>query len=66
LQAAYTADDVYAAHAAGKIGSLIGVEGGHQIDQSLGALRMFFDAGARYLTLSKEQSEQHGTARHSV
>ena len=47
-----TAEDVEAAFAAGRIASLIGMEGGHSIDSSLGALRMFRELGARYMTLT--------------
>jgi membrane dipeptidase len=36
----------------GRIASLIGVEGGHLIENSLGALRVYYDLGARYLTLT--------------
>jgi len=52
LQAAFTAQDIWTAHAAGRIASLIGMEGGHVIENSLGALRAYFDLGARYMTLT--------------
>jgi membrane dipeptidase len=49
---AYTADDVVRIHKAGRIASLIGVEGGHQMGDSLPALRQLYAAGARYMTLT--------------
>jgi membrane dipeptidase len=49
---AYTAADVTRAHKAGRIASLIGVEGGHQINNSLDVLRAYYDLGARYMTLT--------------
>lgn len=49
---ALTADDVMRIHKSGKIASLIGMEGGHSINNSLGVLRQFYDAGARYMTLT--------------
>src|SRR5215813_7350952 len=52
LALCHTADEVEAAHAAGKVASLIGMEGGHSIACSLGALRMFHALGARYMTLT--------------
>ena len=52
LVAARTAADVRAAFRAGKVGSLLGMEGGHAIENSLGALRAFHALGARYLTLT--------------
>jgi membrane dipeptidase len=52
LQPAFTAQDVWTAHAAGRVGSLIGLEGGHVIENSLGALRAYYDLGARYMTLT--------------
>ena len=52
LQLALTADDVERAHARGRIASLIGMEGGHVIENRLGLLRAFYDLGARYLTLT--------------
>jgi membrane dipeptidase len=45
-------DDVERACAAGKIASLIGVEGGHSIENSLAVLRQLYHQGARYMTLT--------------
>ena len=52
LQLALTADDVERAHRGGKIASLIGIEGGHSIENSLAALRQFHAVGVRYMTLT--------------
>ncbi len=49
---ALTAADVRKAKASGKIGSMLGMEGGHAIENSLGALRAYYDLGARYMTLT--------------
>ncbi|MBI1723312.1 MAG: membrane dipeptidase [Gemmatimonadetes bacterium] len=49
---ARTADDIVRAHRQGKIASLMGIEGGHAIENSLGALRLFYDLGVRYMTLT--------------
>jgi len=49
---AYTADDVRRVFRQGKIASVIGMEGGHVIENSLGALRAYYDLGARYMTLT--------------
>ncbi|HEX2252314.1 MAG TPA: dipeptidase [Thermoanaerobaculia bacterium] len=52
LELAWSADDVERIHAAGRIASLIGVEGGHSIDGSIAVLRQFHELGARYMTLT--------------
>ena len=56
FQLALTADDVESAFADGKIASLLGVEGGHSIDSSLGALRTLHALGARYMTLTHNKN----------
>jgi membrane dipeptidase len=52
LQMAYGAADIRRIHKSGKVASLIGIEGGHQINNSLAVLRQMYDAGARYMTLT--------------
>jgi membrane dipeptidase len=52
FELASTAADVERIHGAGKIASLIGMEGGHSINNSLATLREMHRAGARYLTLT--------------
>jgi membrane dipeptidase len=52
LGAAYGVDDVEREWKRGRIASLMGMEGGHAIENSLGALRTYYDLGVRYMTLT--------------
>jgi membrane dipeptidase len=47
-----TAAEAEKAMAEGKVASLLGMEGGHAIENSLGALRAYYDLGVRYMTLT--------------
>ena len=49
---ATTAEEIRAARREGRVASLLGMEGGHAIENSLGALRAYYDLGVRYMTLT--------------
>jgi len=52
FQEATSVSDVRSAFGAGRVASVMGMEGGHAIENSLGALRAFYELGARYMTLT--------------
>ena len=56
FEMAYSAADVERIHRSGKIASLIGIEGGHAINDSLAVLRQLYQLGARYMTLTHSKS----------
>jgi membrane dipeptidase len=56
LQLCTSADDILAAHAKGKFAVLMGIEGGHSIEDSLTFLRDYYRLGVRYMTLTWSNS----------
>lgn len=56
FEMAFSADDIERIHGEGKIASLIGIEGGHSIENSLAVLRTLYHAGARYMTVTHWQN----------
>ena len=63
---AFSAADVRAAYARGRIGSLLGMEGGHAIENSLGALRAYYELGVRYMTLTHNVTLDWADAANDV
>jgi membrane dipeptidase len=47
-----SADEMEQAHNEGKIGVLLGLEGGHSLGSSVAVLRMFYSLGARFISLT--------------
>lgn len=58
FELALTAEDVKRIVAEGKIASLIGVEGGHSIENSIANLKRLYDRGARYMTLTHSKNTE--------
>jgi membrane dipeptidase len=66
LQLCLTAADVTRALRRGRVASLLGMEGGHALENSLGALRAFYDLGVRYMTLTHNVTHDWADAAQDV
>jgi membrane dipeptidase len=58
MQLGLTAEDIVSAHSEGKFCALLGIEGGHSIENDLGLLRMYHRLGVRYMTLTWANSNE--------
>lgn len=56
IERAFTTSDIYRIEQTGKISALMGIEGGHAINDDLGVLREFYDRGVRYMTLTHSRT----------
>ncbi|XP_066249956.1 dipeptidase 1-like [Euwallacea similis] len=66
MQLAKTAEEIWDVHKQGKIASLIGVEGGHALGNSLAVLRTFYNLGARYLTITHSCDTAWATGQDTI
>jgi membrane dipeptidase len=66
LEAASTAADIRRIVRSGKIAALMGIEGGHAIEDSLRALRMFYKLGVRYMTLTHVNTNDWADAEGDI
>ncbi len=56
MRMAFSVADIEAAHHEQKLGALMGIEGGHSIENSLSLLRIYYRLGVRYMTLTWSNS----------
>lgn len=66
LQYCDTAACVRRAFRSGRISSMIGIEGGHQVGNSIASIRQFWELGARYITLTHNCDNAFGTSATTV
>lgn len=66
MKLVYTADEMEQAHSEGKIGVLIGIEGGHLLGSSVAVLRMFYTLGARFISMTSYECSSPWVAAHTT
>lgn len=66
LRLVSSADEMEQAHNEGKIGVLLGIEGGHSLGSSVAVLRMFYSLGARFLSLTSFECSNPWIAAHTT
>ncbi len=63
---AFTADDIVRAHQQHKFAALMGIEGGHAIEDDIHILRNFYRLGVRYMTLTWSNTNEWADAEGDV
>lgn len=66
MKIVYTAEEMEQVHSEGKIGVLIGIEGGHLLGSSVAVLRMFYTLGARFISLTSYECSNPWVAAHAT
>lgn len=66
FEMAYTHDQAVSVYKKGKIASMLGVEGLHQVDTSTAVIRQYYDLGVRYITLTHNCNNPFATAASNV
>lgn len=66
MEMAFTVADIRRIRRSGKIAALMGIEGGHAIEDSLGALRLFHRLGIRYMTLTHTNTNNWADAAGGI
>src|ERR1700753_566052 len=66
MRRAFSAEDIVAAHREHKLAALMGIEGGHSIENSLGLLRDYYRLGVRYMTLTWSNTNGWGDSSGDI
>jgi membrane dipeptidase len=66
MEMAFSADDIMKTHKAGKFAALMGIEGGHSIENDLSLLRDYYRLGVRYMTLTWSNTNEWGDSSGDI